>query len=260
MQKQENTAIQSLDAKNQDATPIVFYKDDKKFYFVYKKTEKLISAIFLVTSFFEGSEPLRFKLREASIGLLKDELDLVQEVGTNSVESHERIRKNILHIVSLLQAGFYAGLVSQMNFNVLRGEFMNLVEKLNETPKKEEEKATFNETFFDVDENVDTKEAGDHARAISVGETKNTSLGGVTREDISKGHLKRHIQKPQSKSDRQAVIVDIIRRKKRVSIKDITSEISGCSEKTIQRELTSLVEQGVLNKEGERRWSRYVVA
>ena len=40
-------------------------------------------------------------------------------------------------------------------------------------------------------------------------------------------------------------------------IKDIVMSITGCSEKTIQRELSALVAQGVLKKIGEKRWSRY---
>jgi hypothetical protein len=59
------------------------------------------------------------------------------------------------------------------------------------------------------------------------------------------------------KNDRQKVIVDTIKEKGELSIKDLTDVIHGCSEKTIQRELISLVSDGVLSKTGERRWSRY---
>ena len=43
-------------------------------------------------------------------------------------------------------------------------------------------------------------------------------------------------------------------------IKDLTPVIKGCSEKTIQRELATLVDKGIVNKEGERRWSVYSMA
>ncbi len=61
-------------------------------------------------------------------------------------------------------------------------------------------------------------------------------------------------------SNRQHLIIETIRAKGELSIKDLTDVIKGCSEKTIQRELISLVNAGVLLKAGERRWSRYSIA
>lgn len=66
-----------------------------------------------------------------------------------------------------------------------------------------------------------------------------------------------HSLKNESKNDRQAVIINTISVKGELSIKDLSSVVKGCSEKTIQRELIALVEKGILNKTGERRWSRY---
>ncbi len=62
------------------------------------------------------------------------------------------------------------------------------------------------------------------------------------------------------KNDRQQVILDTIKEKGELSIKDLTDVIQGCSEKTIQRELISLVSTGILSKTGERRWSKYSLA
>jgi hypothetical protein len=59
------------------------------------------------------------------------------------------------------------------------------------------------------------------------------------------------------KNKRQATIIALMKRRKEVMIKDISSVIHDCSEKTIQRELQELVDRGVLVKEGERRWTRY---
>ena len=43
-------------------------------------------------------------------------------------------------------------------------------------------------------------------------------------------------------------------------IKDVAPLISGCSEKTVQRELGEMVASGILRKIGEKRWSRYTLA
>jgi len=60
--------------------------------------------------------------------------------------------------------------------------------------------------------------------------------------------------------DRESKIIEVVRAKVRVSIKDISDALPGVGEKTIQRALVSLVSRGVLKKEGERRWSRYALA
>jgi hypothetical protein len=44
-----------------------------------------------------------------------------------------------------------------------------------------------------------------------------------------------------------------------VSIKDIAARIKGCSEKTIQRELNALLYDNVIERIGEKRWSRYIL-
>ena len=62
------------------------------------------------------------------------------------------------------------------------------------------------------------------------------------------------------KNDRQQLILGIIREIGESSIKDISDNIKDCSEKTIQRELNTLIYDGVLKKVGERRWSKYILA
>lgn len=60
-------------------------------------------------------------------------------------------------------------------------------------------------------------------------------------------------------SSRREAILSVIRARGVVSIKDISDSITDCSEKTIQRELIGLVKDNVVVREGERRWSRYSV-
>jgi hypothetical protein len=58
-------------------------------------------------------------------------------------------------------------------------------------------------------------------------------------------------------SKRAPLILGFVRKHMGSSIKDISRAVKGCSEKTIQRELALLIEQGLVEKRGERRWSLY---
>lgn len=64
----------------------------------------------------------------------------------------------------------------------------------------------------------------------------------------------------KDKNNRQDIIKSMLKSGVKLTIKDFAKNIKGCSEKTIQRELISMVSSGVLKKEGERRWSKYFLA
>ena len=56
---------------------------------------------------------------------------------------------------------------------------------------------------------------------------------------------------------RRAQIIDFLRDNTDATIKDIMGIIKDCSEKTIQRELMSMIKDNIVVREGERRWSKY---
>ena len=59
LNKKNNT---DLIQKNLD--PISFFEKDRDFVFVYKKTEKLASAVYMVTNLFSENEPMKWILRK----------------------------------------------------------------------------------------------------------------------------------------------------------------------------------------------------
>lgn len=61
-------------------------------------------------------------------------------------------------------------------------------------------------------------------------------------------------------TDRGERIKTVLEAKPEATIKDIAEIITDVSEKTIQRELNSLIEKGQVIRQGERRWSRYSLA
>lgn len=64
-------------------------------------------------------------------------------------------------------------------------------------------------------------------------------------------------QNTVDRDDRRKIILALIKQKPALTVKDIAKSLSHVSEKTIQRELFSMVLEGVLAKKGERRWSTY---
>jgi hypothetical protein len=60
-------------------------------------------------------------------------------------------------------------------------------------------------------------------------------------------------------TDRAERIKTVLEAKPQATIKDIAQIVTDVSEKTIQRELNSLIDEGQVVREGERRWSKYSV-
>ncbi len=84
---------------------------------------------------------------------------------------------------------------------------------------------------------------------------------GVIKDSIQNG-VPTAVQSSGSKEQqaRLEAIKRVVFEKGRVSIKDISAVVRGCSEKTIQRELATLIVAGLVQKVGQRRWSVYVPA
>ncbi|MGH7250205.1 MAG: hypothetical protein ACREGC_04470, partial [Minisyncoccia bacterium] len=92
-----------------------------------------------------------------------------------------------------------------------------------------------------------------HIGRLSQPHTLKDIKGQTKGHTSSKGHL-------GPIGERMSLILGIVKKNRGVSIKDISAIIKDCSEKTIQRELASLISQGLVRKEGERRWSVYFAA
>jgi predicted HTH transcriptional regulator len=85
----------------------------------------------------------------------------------------------------------------------------------------------------------------------------------VKKKDINIGHQLQGTGSDKIykvKGDRQQTIMTFIDDRKAASIKDISALFTDVSEKTIQRELSSLVASGKISKRGSKRWSVYMAA
>jgi len=195
-----------------------------------KKTEKIASALYLITSFFDDKEPLKWRIRSLSTHLVSEE-----------VKDKSSISREVLSLFSIAKT---SGLVSETNYNILIHELSKLVEE-TEKPL---------DLSFLRETNMNERALPQPHRPEYIKD--NT----IENKIIEKPTLKEFGAVSVKKNSRQSIIISILKRKKEIMIKDVSPLISGCSEKTIQRELSTMVQTGVLRKIGEKRWSRYSLA
>jgi len=264
MNNQKDNQKTSLDYYNH----LGFYSDkaliNKPNYdFIFKKTEKLITALYMVTDCMEYEDALKSKLRSLGVDLLSDiyKLDVVVPPKNYSYLLISMMK--IKEVISFIEIAQTIGFVSEMNSIILKNQFEILFKELESYKTKGKHFSfTLNSKMFDIERpsfqnNLNIKD-------------KKTSLN--TMSFINKNHLQNFDTKPNNdlvknmsdREDRIKKILEIIKDKQYlpnnsdgVSIKDISMSFMDVSEKTIQRELNSLLLKNKIKKTGNKRWSKY---
>lgn len=278
-----------------------------------KKCERLATAIYLVTNFLLDTEPMKSRLRTLSLELVRDASFIKngsQIIETNVLES---LRSNVIETLSLFELAFVAGLVSEMNFIVLKREYASLRDSIDIKKASRESRTDtiLGDNFFASSESAlnqnfesslrggTTKQSSTYAHnayhtqnykghpigqastSMSDRNTKGQTHPASVVADLAKSRravsveVRRTTKQPSvsapiqnsplpiphsvQKEARRSRILKLIKDNREVTIKDIVTHFPDISEKTIQRELVSLSDSGVLKKTGERRWSRYTL-
>jgi len=268
IQGKKDTEQQEKDIKD-----ISIFRDSKSCLFIYKKTNKLSAGIYMVTNLLSDNEPLKWELRNCAQKLVSCSTDDIAHLTFSQSKTFPLLRVHTLTILSLLDIAFYGGLVSEMNHLILKGEFTAFLFSLEEILTKECAIGMKNidPHFFELPKEYRfftsglRQEKGQKTSPNSSSFTKRHTIRhsqDMSFMDNELGHLEMkndEIYKGQkeSKEARKEAILVLLKNKDSLTIKDFSSTIKDCSEKTIQRELLGMVASGILKKEGERRWSRY---
>lgn len=252
MENQKDNRIQATNpnptgVSQKRPEPISFFNKDESFVFVYKKTEKLATAMYMITNLFSDNEPIKWSLRKKVSELLSFIIGYKNVLPAQMSDFANDARTRVLEIVSLFEISYRSGLVSPMNFSILKEEFSLLVDAIDTTRStySESQNGTFSDTFFDTQSSVDiSKQRDSQITKTNILESNFIKDKPVEREVFNR-------------NNRQSIIINLLKKKKDLTIKDIALTIKDCSEKTIQRELISLISSNIIKKTGERRWSRY---
>ena len=208
--------------------------------FLIRKAEKLTSAIYVITGFLPADEPVRNRLRVCA-------LDLIERASRPALLSEDGLGAFIARtseIGAILQTARSAGLISSMNAELLSEEYAHLAEfvKKNAQEIREPKDGRKDEEVLNIEGLTES-----YKGHISI---EQKSSKKIFRNGTKIGQNKGH-------TDRKLLLMQLLNKKDKISIKDAVSIIKSCSEKTLQRELLSLVEEGIAVKQGERRWSTY---
>lgn len=226
-----------------------------------KRTEKLVTALYLVSDCMDEGDALKLKMRLLGVELLSDTFKLnISSPIENNKETASVLNK-INELISLLEVGYNIGSISEMNNDIIRKEF-NILKITLETRLMKENSLhiSLDSRMFDLGlrndglENLSDKNHSAYRTIKDSNHTDKISPLGEIR-------FKKTLSTPNltEKIDRPSKIISIVKEKKEASIKDIALAFTNCSEKTIQRDLNTLVSKGQIKKTGSKRWSKYSI-
>lgn len=242
---------------------ISIFEGDDYFLYIYKKAEKIAAAVYMISDFFSDDEPLKTKIRSAAVSLIELSLSLNTTLSPDRKDLLNDIVREALSVVSYSEIAAGAGIESVMNHRIIKVELENFIKTIEERelPQKLGRHFVLSDDFIKDElpapKSISRIQQNVHQAQSQTPKAKPTIYMSNRGSSPSGAAAVEKIEKGNRKTERQEAIISVIRAKGELSIKDLTGVIKGCSEKTIQRELLVLVEQGILNKVGERRWSRY---
>lgn len=263
---------------------------------IAKKAERLVTALYLVTDLIDNNEPIKNKLRGSAVTLLSSMNALAQHDIKDKMSLYTSSLMSVTEIISMLHVALTAGMISDMNGTLLTNGFRVLqmiLEKRQPSLTSEMLYVDREELLYDntpihsgitsTSYDAITPRTLSHSTPHSKGDNE------PSRKNLFKGqyetNTKRQVEptlimpvsvapvRPLGSKDGMGLASSFQTRKQSrrdqilalfvkgvdVSIKDIASRIKGCSEKTIQRELNALLYDNIIERIGEKRWSRYVL-
>ena len=203
------------------------------------KAERLVSALYMVTDLINTNDPLKWRMRKSGVVLLTETGKLLELSPAERKKTINSAREAITEILSLLEVAVNSGLISRMNYSLLKKEFVNTPLLLERIGKEDSPKSI--------------GQIPGHSIGHSIGQTKTIKDKGFS-PSIGQNSI---IQNRVKKEARKSQITKVFAGGEVLSLSDISDMFRDFGSKMIQRDIIDLVRSGILKKTGNKRWSRY---
>lgn len=216
---------------------------------VFKKTERVISATFYILSFTETNSVHYKNISDKCFALHAVVLDTLPLTLQESKDGLFPLKQSLVALQSSLVLAESARLLLPEAVFTISSEIDLVLRFLRNHYSNGTELST----------------------GLSKAGSANSHLGDRSTKSMTPRVRRGKIVIPQNDLSSDAVLVysdlndrttrikTVLEAKPNATIKDLTDIITDVSSKTIQRELNSLIENGEVKREGERRWSTYTL-
>ncbi len=243
--------------------------------YIFERAKKVTEALYRVTDLLSDKEPLKWEIREKAVFVFNNLISTKNRHFLERVSCLTEAENGIDELLVLLSLLSCGRDISGINFLVLKDEYSAVGKLIS----KEKDSDNFSEVFFGNQQELIGQPNGQ-----SNGQTNLNGQSNI-QTDISKinGDIPlKNQQQPEQKKKREVVsknnnndvfspenmgvknrerkskILNIVKNKGRITVGELAVVFKEYSEKTIQRDLLEMVGNGVLDKEGDKRWRSYI--
>jgi len=220
--------------------------NDDYYRHIFKKTEKIISVVFYILNNTDTD-----KRSETHIGDIAGKAHFAHENALRSLEVKlanakevlEQFAQALIALDSTLRISNASGVITQEVLGVVTGEIDTVLRSLSPYISNETSMSSMLSSQM----------------ASSAASSTTPSSAQVPAPRKAPAGSQNTAPKASPSPDRRTRIRTIVEAKGEASIKDISEIITDCSEKTVQREINTMIADNIIQRHGERRWSKYSI-
>lgn len=225
----------------------------------YRRAERIVAALHLLTNHIKESEPIRPSIRAEANTLLGEVLNMRDEMRAAQSRAAQEVQISLRKLISYVRILTVSGFISMQN----AGTMIEALDELGSFLVASRRTALSESFVLSREELLDARHMPSVRQSVSVtqqspalmSDTKDTA--GKREESntavrMSNGGADHNVRAQQ--------ILAILRESGVLGIRELAAHLPEYSEKMIQRELASLTSRGEVKKTGLKRWSRYEVA
>ena len=242
---------------------------DKTLYACAQKLGKVAAAIHLVADVIESNQSLVMNLHKQSLATVQSGYRII---GKTHVKSDMVMDSVIMidELTSLVEIGSIARSISRMNADIITGELQKIRQILIDlimVIKKTEQSFILSQYAVNhpviqteiMDDTLFETVLRDYQSKRHQQNIKTTLIQQSEQNDIQNDieTIKATSVNDIVRVGRQKDILNLIKSGKDTTLALLRLKIPEVSEKTLQRELATLIEMGLIRKEGNKRWTTY---
>lgn len=222
---------------------------DEYYNYVFKKTEKIVSVVFYVANKI-SDERAKSVFEDILASAREAHNTVLQSLETRLHVAEEELRAiahKLIILESKLRIAESSGYLAPEAMHVFASEIDGVLRNVNKFLRAT---SAFDDVNYGLGSmfGIDMQGgAAEHTAQPTRTAVPSTAAATSTPTNAASG----------SRRDR---IKTVLKTKPEASIKDIAEVITDCSEKTLQRELNAMIDDHEVERIGERRWSKYILA
>ena len=215
--------------------------EDSEFYkYIFKKTEKVVCAVFYILRSEQGigqKDSVVVDVELSATALLDVSLQSLKATVSYTEVHAREIQLALIALESKLRVAHASRLLREGYLEV----FLHEIDSVQRALRKYIDQGTVYNPL-----NTESR-GGEQIREKKALPQRKVVVEGTADESRETAHT----------LPRRERVLSIIKDSGEAMIKDIARIVTDCSEKTIQRELISLIKDNIIVRDGERRWSKY---